>query len=109
VSVLDASGPSMLGAGAASVQFSRSVGAAFGTATVAAVLFTVLSMMDPETATMFRSLVEQGASAITGVEPARRAIMQADIAAAFRAGFLTIAGFAALGLICALSIPTKRI
>jgi EmrB/QacA subfamily drug resistance transporter len=109
VTVQDASGPSMLGAGAASVQYSRSVGAAFGTATVAAVLFTVLSMMDPQTAAMFRSLVEQGAGAIAGVEPGRRAIMQADIAAAFRAGFLTIAGFAALGLICALSIPTKRI
>jgi EmrB/QacA subfamily drug resistance transporter len=109
VTVQNASGPKMLGAGAASVQYSRSVGAAFGTAIVAAVLFTVLSAMDPQTAAMFRSLVEQGASALAGVEAGRRAIMQTEIAAAFRAAFLTIAGFAALGLICALSIPTKRI
>ena len=109
VTVQNASGPKMLGAGAASVQYSRSVGAAFGTATVAAILFTVLSAMDPQTAAMFRSLVEHGASAISSVEAGRRAIMQTEIAAAFRAAFLAIAGFAALGLICALSIPTKRI
>jgi MFS family permease len=109
VTVQNASGPSMLGAGAASVQYSRSVGAAFGTAIVAAVLFTVLSAMDPQTAAMFRSLVEQGASAISDVEAGRRAIMQTEIAAAFRAAFLTIAGFTALGLICALAIPTRRI
>jgi MFS family permease len=109
VTVQNASGPSMLGAGAASVQYSRSLGAAFGTAVVAAILFTVLSVMDPQTAAMFRSLVEQGASAISGVEAGHRAVMRAEIAAAFRAAFLTIAGFVALGLICALSIPTKRI
>src|SRR5580700_10882398 len=43
-------GPRMLGTGAAMVQFSRSVGAAFGTATVAAILFSILAATDRDTA-----------------------------------------------------------
>ena len=42
VTVQAVSGPRLLGTGAAMVQFSRSVGAAFGTATVAAILFSIL-------------------------------------------------------------------
>ena len=44
VTVQAVSGQRMLGTGAAMVQFSRSVGAAFGTATVAAVLFSFLAL-----------------------------------------------------------------
>jgi len=47
VTVQYAAGPKQLGEAAASVQFSRSVGAAFGTALVTAVLFAVLSMKNP--------------------------------------------------------------
>src|SRR6202035_5555761 len=46
-------GPRRLGTGAAMVQFSRSVGAAFGTAAVAAVLFALLATSDRETANLF--------------------------------------------------------
>ena len=46
-------GRANLGAAAASVQFSRSVGAAFGTAIVGAVLFAVLSATDRGTAVLF--------------------------------------------------------
>ena len=53
-------GRSNLGAAAASVQFSRSVGAAFGTAVVGAVLFAVLSAHDRGTATLFAEMVERG-------------------------------------------------
>ena len=41
VTVQAVSGPRLLGTGAAMVQFSRSVGAAFGTAAVAAILFSI--------------------------------------------------------------------
>jgi len=109
VTVQTASGPKMLGAGAATVQFSRSVGAAFGTATVAAVLFSMLAASDPETARLFSAMVNQGAAAMAEISAARRAVIQAEVTTAFRAAFLTIAAFASVGLLCALTIPMRRI
>ena len=53
-------GPQFLGAAAASVQFSRSVGAAFGTALVGAVLFAPARHARSGTAQSFSALVEQG-------------------------------------------------
>jgi EmrB/QacA subfamily drug resistance transporter len=109
VTVQSASGPRMLGEAAASVQFSRSVGAAFGTATVAAVLFAVLSASDRETAALFGSMMQQGAGVLSALPLARQAIVQSEIAEAFRAAFLVIAGFAGAGALLALSIPLRRI
>ena len=109
VTVQTASGPKMLGAGAATVQFSRSVGAAFGTATVAAVLFTMLAASDPETARLFAAMVNQGAAAMADLSAARRVVIQTEVTDAFRAAFLTVAAFASLGLVCALTIPMRRI
>ena len=54
VTVQAVSGPRLLGTGAAMVQFSRSVGAAFGTAAVAAILFSILTATDRTTATSVR-------------------------------------------------------
>jgi EmrB/QacA subfamily drug resistance transporter len=109
VTVQTASGPKMLGAGAATVQFSRSVGAAFGTAMVAAVLFSMLAASDPETARLFAAMVNQGAAAMAELSAARRAVIQAEVTTAFRAAFLTVAAFASVGLLCALTIPMRRI
>jgi MFS family permease len=109
VTVQTASGPKMLGAGAATVQFSRSVGAAFGTATVAAVLFTMLAASDPETARLFAAMVNQGVAAMAELSSARRAVVQTEVTDAFRAAFLTVAAFASLGLVFALTIPMRRI
>jgi EmrB/QacA subfamily drug resistance transporter len=109
VTVQAVAGPKMLGAGAASVQFSRSVGAALGTAIVAAVLFSVLAATDRETAQLFGLMVERGPAAIATLDPARRAMVQAEIADAFRAAFLAIAAFTGIGLVLAWSIPVRRI
>lgn len=109
VTVQSVSGPQMVGAAAASVQFSRSVGAAFGTALVAAVLFSVLGATDPETAGLFRAVVERGTAVMAEIEPARRAVVEAEIAGAFRAAFLTIALFTGAGFLLALWIPLRRI
>jgi hypothetical protein len=103
------SGPATLGAAAASVQFSRSVGAAFGTALVAAVLFSVLAARDPETARLFGSMVERGTGVMATLSPARRFLVEMEIANAFRAAFLTMAMFTGLGFLLALSIPLRRI
>jgi predicted MFS family arabinose efflux permease len=102
-------GPRLLGEGAASVQFSRSVGAAFGTATVAAVLFAALAASDPEAARLFARMVERDPAVVAALASDPRGLIAAEIAQAFRAAFLAIAGFSALGLVIALSIPVRRI
>jgi EmrB/QacA subfamily drug resistance transporter len=109
VTVQFASGPRQLGEAAASVQFSRSIGAALGTATVASVLFAVLAATDPETARLFAAMMEQGAGVLAQLTPDRQAIVQGEIAEAFRAAFLVISGFAAAGAGLAMSIPLRKI
>jgi hypothetical protein len=109
VTVQFASGPLRLGEAAASVQFSRSIGAAFGTALVTAVLLAVLSIKNPEAASVFATMAQQGAHAASNLPATQPAEIQAVIAEAFRAAFLSIAAFAAVGFFLALSIPLRRI
>jgi len=103
------SGPAQLGAAAASVQLSRSVGAAVGTALVGAVLFASLAATDPAAATLFGAIVESGPRALAGLTAERIAVVQDEIAHAFRAAFLVIAAFAAAGGVLAWTIPVRRI
>jgi EmrB/QacA subfamily drug resistance transporter len=109
VTVQNAAGAASLGSAAASVQLSRSIGAAVGTALVGTVLFATLSTSDPEAARLFGALLEDGPRALATVPPERQAVIQAEIAGAFRAAFLTIAAFAAAGMALAWSIPTRRL
>ena len=109
VTVQTVSGPRLLGTGAAMVQFSRSVGAAFGTATVAAILFSILTATDRSTATLFGTIIEQGPEAIASLDPARQAIIHAEIGDAFRAAFLTIAAFTGIGALLAWSLPLRQV
>jgi hypothetical protein len=109
VTVQSAAGPASLGSAAASVQLSRATGAAFGTALVGTVLFAVLTWTNAETARLFAAMVQQGPEVIALLPPARQFQVHAEIAKAFRAAFLTIAGFAALGAAIAWSIPTRRL
>ena len=109
VTVQNAAGLASLGSAAASVQLSRSIGAAVGTALVGTVLFATLSLSDPETARLFATLVQQGPEAIAALPAPRRSIALAEIATAFRAAFLTMAAFSAIGLWLAWSIPTRRL
>ncbi len=109
ITVQTASGPRMLGTGAAMVQFSRSVGAAIGTATVAAVLFSYLALVDRQTASLLGAIIDQGPEAIATLAPARQALIHAEIAAAFRAAFLTIALFTGIGVFLAATLPMRRL
>lgn len=102
-------GPKFLGAAAASVQFSRAVGAVFGTALVGAVLFAALAWRDPMLAHGFTALVEQGPRMLRGMAPAQRAMVKAEIADAFRAAFLTVASFTTGGMLFAWWLPVRRI
>jgi hypothetical protein len=98
-----------LGSAAASVQLSRAIGAAFGTALVGTVLFAVLSWTDPETARLFAAIVQRGPEVMTSLPTVRQAQVHAEFVGAFRAAFFTIAGFAATGAALAWSIPTRRL
>jgi MFS family permease len=107
VTVQSAAGAAHLGEAAASVQFSRSIGAAFGTALVATVLFAVLTMRNPEAARVFEIMVEHGQ--LPALDAVQRAALRADIVDAFRAGFLLMAGFTLAGCVLALTNPMRRI
>jgi MFS family permease len=104
-------GPKQLGAASASVQFSRSIGAAMGTAIVSAVLFATLAAMDGEVAALFGRIVQEGRAALSGFTPARaaEAEAEAEIREAFRAAFLTVAALSALACGLAWSIPLRKI
>ena len=109
VTVQLVSGPQNMGAGAASVQFARSVGAAFGTALFAAVLFATLSLMDPDAASYFAALLDSGPDGAGIADPARRAELDGVISTAFKAGFLGCAAFNGLNMRLAWIHPHRKL
>jgi len=109
VSVQSAAGQLRLGEAAASVQFCRSIGAAFGTALVATALFAYLALRNPVAAQVFAAMVEHRAASGPVLSAAQRLVVQADIDGAFRAGFLLMALFCLAGLVLALTNPQRRI
>ena len=109
VIVQNAAGAGSLGSAAASVQLSRSIGAAVGTALVGSVLFASLALSGPGVGEAFAALLQQGPSAVAALPSGREAIIQAEIAGAFRAAFLTVAAFAIAGSALAWSIPARRL
>ncbi len=109
VSVQNAAGQLRLGEAAASVQFSRSIGAAFGTALVATVLFAVLALINPDAGRVFAGMFEHARSAGAGLTADQRAAIQADIMIAFRAAFMMMALFTTAGFFLSLTNPQKRI
>lgn len=102
-------GPKHLGAASASVQFSRSIGAALGTALVGAVLFAVLAATDPRTASLFAEIVERGPAVLDGLDAMARARAASEIGSAFRAAFLCIACFSGIGMVLAWTLPVRRL
>lgn len=106
ITVQSTAGRARLGAAAASVQLSRSLGAALGTAAVGMVLFLVLAVQDRSVASDMARLVASGLAAV----PAdRQAALQGTVATAFAAVFATIALVMAAGSAVAASIPARRL
>jgi EmrB/QacA subfamily drug resistance transporter len=102
-------GVRLLGAASGSVQFSRSVGSALGTALVGAVLFGSLAAFDTNTAHLFVRMVEEGPKALDGLMPERIAVVQSQVANAFRAAFMVIAVFPMIASYTAWRLPVRRI
>ncbi len=105
ITVQSAAGRTGLGSAAASVQISRSVGAAIGATISNGVLFGVLHHGDPAAMAVFSTLFEAEKTASVTTSP----VIMAVISGAFRASFLTIAVFTAIGAVVAWSIPKRRL
>ena len=106
VTVQSAAGREQIGSAAASVQISRTVGAAVGATVVMAVLFAVLQRGAPGSAVAFSALFNSTGS---GAHAFAKGVRSTDISAAFRAAFMTIAAFPAVGAAIAWSIPKRRL
>jgi len=109
VTVQNAAGSASLGSAAASVQLSRSIGAAVGTALVGSVLFATVSLSDPDAARLFAALVQLGPGTLGELSLERQAIIFSEVGVAFRNAFLVVALFAASGALLAWTTPSRRI
>ena len=102
-------GQARLGEAAASVQFSRSLGAGFGTALVATALFATLAIKNPEAARAFAAMIENVKHVGPALPAIRQAAIQSDIADAFRVAFLVIGGFTLAAFFLALTNPLRKL
>jgi hypothetical protein len=109
VTVQTAAGRKALGTAAGSVQFSRTVGAALGTALLGSILFATLAFADPEAPAMFGRLVDTGAAAFAVLSPARQTAITEAITFAFKLAFLILPLFTGVGVLLALTNPSRRI
>ncbi|MEX6508694.1 MFS transporter [Jiella sp. M17.18] len=104
-----AAGSRQLGAGAATVQFSRSLGAAVGTAIVGTVLFTTVMLISPEAGSAFGQILQEGPQALEALTAAQQAAIEGGLDQAFRNAFLCTAVFAALAMVLAWTLPIRRV
>ncbi|MBS7532465.1 MFS transporter [Ancylobacter sonchi] len=105
ITVQWAAGSHQLGRAAASVQLSRSLGAAFGTALVGTAIFMMINLAGNDAAGMLGELLGRDPLALAAVTPA----MRAGIAEAFRVGFLLVSAFAATAAALAWTLPLRRL
>jgi EmrB/QacA subfamily drug resistance transporter len=106
VTVLSEAG-AMLGTTTATVQLSRSLGAAMGTAIASAVLFTAITLNGTEVSKDVLALL-QGAGSLDTLG-AGAAEIRNDVASAFSYVFLAVATFAALAAFFAWTVPHRRL
>ncbi|MBU8543453.1 MULTISPECIES: MFS transporter [Roseomonadaceae] len=109
VSVQVAAGPKRLGSATASVQFTRSLGAATGTALLGAVLFGSLTVMGEDATRLFVALVNQGPAALAGLDAAAEAVFRAQMTTAFRASFGTATLLVAFAAWMSTRVPLRRV
>ncbi|HVB90228.1 MAG TPA: MFS transporter, partial [Beijerinckiaceae bacterium] len=109
VTVQGAAGTKLLGAGAAAVQLSRSVGAALGTALFGVVVFAILFWVNPDAGALFGRVVDAGPAALDTLSASARNAFVAELGDAFRAAFIMVGVFTTCGAVLAWSIPSRRI
>ncbi len=99
--------PAMLGAAAASVQLSRSIGSAVGVTLVVGVLFATLGQ--GAAGAVFADMVRHGPAALAAVPEATRAMTASRIDDGFTVAFLAVAAFAMMNALLAWSLPLRRL
>ena len=104
-----AAGSRQLGAGAATVQFSRSLGAAVGTALVATILFATMAHSDPAAGAAFGRIIQEGPQALDTFAMAQQTAIRSGLDDAFRNAFLCIAGFAVVAMGLVWTLPIRRL
>ncbi len=109
VTVQIVTSPRQLGAAAGSVQLARALGSALGAAAAGTVLFGLLAVLDPDAVAVFADLLRHGSAALAGLTAARQAMVEADIAAAFRGVFLMVACFSCGIVAVAWTMPVRRL
>lgn len=102
-------GPAVLGSAAGFVQFSRSIGAAIGTAVAAAVLFTVLEANGEIAVHAFGALLADGPSALAALPAPQQLAVETAVAHGFKAVFAALSVFAVAATLLAWLIPVRRI
>lgn len=103
-----AAGRERLGAASAGVAFSRNIGAATGTALVAAVIFAALSLTGSGTAPAFQRLVAEGPGFLAALGPEAATTLRGELAEAFRMLFVTAAVLTAIAAVLAWKVPLRR-
>ncbi|WP_158287561.1 MFS transporter [Falsiroseomonas bella] len=98
-----------LGSATASVQFTRALGAATGTALMGAVLFGALVSQGGAAAELFVALVNRGPEVLAALSEAARAEFRAEMVNAFRAAFLTAALLVAGAAWLTTRVPLRRV
>jgi EmrB/QacA subfamily drug resistance transporter len=101
-----AAGRERLGAASAGVAFSRNIGAAAGTALVAAMVFMAVSATGSGAA--FQRLVAEGPGYLAALGPEAAAALRGRLAEAFRLLFATAAALTAVGAVLAWRVPLRR-
>lgn len=114
ITVQVASGPARLGAGAASVQYFRTLGAAVATALLGALLFGTLAAGDAGVAALFAQNMQErvageGAGLAAGLSEAEGAALRVGLTEAFRAAFLGAAVLFGIGSAVAWRVPVQRV
>jgi hypothetical protein len=100
--------PAMLGAAAASVQLSRSIGSATGVTIVVGALFAILGR-DGTTAAVFADMVRHGPAALAALPDAVRVTTAGRINAGFSVAFVAVAAFAVMNALLAWTLPLRRL
>jgi EmrB/QacA subfamily drug resistance transporter len=109
VTVQSAVGRERLGSATASVQFTRALGSATGTALMGAVLFGALVARGGDAAALFVALVNQGPAALQALPEAARLAFRAELTSAFRAAFLLAAAMVAAAAWLSTQVPLRRV
>lgn len=105
ITVQVAAGRERLGSATSAVQFTRSLGAATGTALLGAVLFGALVAAGGEAARLFVGLVNAGPAALSAIPEA----MKAEMVGAFRVVFLTAAVMTGVAAFVATRVPLQKV